>query len=435
MGDIEICTSCKQSFEIDFSEFTSGNVLRGEIYFFCRNCYNLYFNKTFNYENGIPNGHLDLPEKTLEFINKDGFKIEIVQKGYIFNSIKKMNIEGTLIYEKHFLSFETPQSDFKDIRNYFVRKYYDNGLLKYESYKVGYYEKYKEMFTHYTSPIKEWYPNGVLQSEKLPNVFEKTNDDEGYLLEDNSYKNTSKIKKRWYKDIDMCLVKSDFMDYYGDIEEDIYVLDRLGNKYKGAFDKLDNLVPYTINQESNAKEYRIINKKYDELYREWFENGILAKDIFRKYPRINWANHIEVLNGNYKIYNLQGVLVEEVTYKNDKLNGIYRKRDWDSSILLKEYNFEKDRMNGLCREWDLSGNLLKEHNYVKNKFNGLCREWSSYNGILLKEHNYKDHKLEGLCREFNDEGNLIKSGNFTNGKCVDKGGKKVIIKKMEIISL
>ena len=430
MEDIEICTHCHQSFEISYHDRTSGNFLFGGIFFFCHNCYNLLLDKNFNYENGIPNGHLELPSTTLELMNKDGCKIEIIKKGYVFESIKMMNIDGTLLYEKHFLSFGTPQREYKDIRNYVVRKYYDNGLLQYESFREGYYETYREKFIQYTSPIKVWHPNGVLKSEEIHNVYEKEWDDEGYLLIDNE-KNNYNIKRNWYKEIDMCLVKSDFLDYYGDHIEDIHIIDREGNKYKAAFDKFDNLVPYK--EKNNFEyEYRVLNNKYDYIYGQWFKNGIITKDIFYKYPRMYWGNDIMELNGNYNIYNLKGILVEEVTYLKNKLNGIYRKREWESGVLLKEYNFEKDKFNGVFREWSPSGVLLKEHNYVKNKFNGLCREWS-ISGILLKEHNYKDHKLEGLCNEYDEMGELKKSGIFTNGKCVNENGKKVLIKKMDMI--
>jgi len=432
MEDIEICTHCHQSFEISFHDRFSGYVLTGEIFFFCQNCYNLLFDKTFNYENGIPNGHLELPSTTLEFMNKEGYKIEIITKGYIFESIKQMNIDGTLLYEKYFLSFGNPKHDFKDIRNYVVRKYYDNGLLKHESFRVGICNTYREEFTNYSSPIKEWYPNGVLHSEKLPNVSEKVWDDEGYLLIDNE-KGDKTIRRKWYKDIDMCLYMSDYLDYYGDDNTEIYVIDRNGNKYNGAFDKLDNLVPYILHKETNTCEFRILNNQYDNLYRTWFHYGIITNKIFHKYKKwLEWSSNNIELNGNYNIYNLKGILVEEVSYEKDKLNGIYRKRDWMSGVLVKEYYFEKNRYNGVFREWSLGGVLLKEHTYMKNKFNGLCREWS-ISGILLKEHNYKDHKLEGLCNEYYENGELDKTGIFKNGKCVNENRKKVFIKKMETI--
>ncbi len=430
MEDIEICTNCHQSFEVTFNDRTSDYVLSGPIYFFCHDCYNLFFDKTLNYDNNMVNESLELPIKTLEFIDKDGLKIEFVQKGYLFLSIKQMDINGNLIYEKLFLSLESPQQDCKDIRKYVVRNYYNDGTLKYESFRIGYYEKYRERYINYTSPIKEWYPNGVLESEMVPNVYEKKWDTDGYLLIDNK-KGDRRIYKTWYKDLDMCLVKTEFMDYYGDVHEDIHVIDRSGNKFEAVFDKLDNLVPYTKNSESN--ECRILNNQYDDLYRQWFYNGIITKDIFREYPRINWGNEIIELNGNYKIYNLKGILVEEVSYLKNKLNGVYRKRDWDSGILLREYNFEKGRFNGLCKEWSESGILLREYNYMKNKFSGLCREWFE-SGILKKEHNYKDHKFEGICNEYDESGELKKSGDFINGKFINESGKKVKIKKMDVIS-
>ncbi len=438
MNDFEICTNCKQSIEVSFSDRSYGS--KCENYLHCQCFKNTFDENEYQNDKYLPNDCLQIPAKTIEFTDKDGCKIEIVQKGYIFESIKKMNKSGRLIYEKLFTGFYESPSIQRDYRNYINREYYEDGSLKYESYRVSNFNKFREEYRYPQGITKEWYPNGVLKSEEDWKVYEKKWDIDGYLLVHNqnghSNKNLKNIKKRWYKDIDMCLDMSDckeFIGYHIENQEITYVVDRLGNKYKGVFDKLENLAPYTINKESNTNEYRILNEKYDNLYKKWIDNGILTRDIFYKYPSVcGWNYELIQLNGNFKIYNLKGILVEEVTYENNLLNGIYRKKDWESGLLIKEYNFQKHKLNGLCREWSNSGILLKEHNYIKNKFTGLCREWSG-EGILLKEHNYKDHKLEGFCNEFDESGNLLKNGSFTNGKCIDENGKKIMIKKMDVI--
>lgn len=432
MTDIEICTNCHQSFNIYFNDITSDYVLYSEVYFFCHDCLNQCFDCNFDYEDGFPNGSLELPSKTSEFINKEGEKVIITQRGYVLENIRKLDREDRLLYEKQFLGFDTPKKHTKDIRKYVIRKYYEDGTLKHESFCLNHSHRYGIGYTEYTSPIKKWYPNGVLQSEKVMNVSEKIWDTDGYLLVDN-HRGEKNIQKTWYKNIDMCLVMSDFMNYYGDMEEEIYVEDRDGNRYQGAFDTLGNLVPYRYDVTIKTNEYRISNIYFESLYKYWSEKEFLTKEIFDKKPRIQeLGSDIKIiLNGIYKIYNLQGILVEEVSYNKNKLNGVYKRWNWETGSPIKEYNFQNDRLNGICREWSFNGNLLKEHTYEKNKLNGLCIE-NSEEGILLREHNYKDNKLEGMCRDYDETGKLIKSGIFINGKW-DGSGNKVTIRKMSKI--
>lgn len=445
MEDIENCTNCHQDFEVYFRDRTSGKVLGGAVFFFCEDCYHSFFDLTINYDGENAKGSLEMPQNTLEFTNKDGYKIQIVQRGYIFESVKKYNLEGVLVYEKLFQSLDTPRSEFKDVRNCKVCKYDHDGKLIYESCQMGYYKKYLQDFMNYTSPILEWYANGVLKSEKVPNKYEKNWDSEGYLLTHHE-RGARDIRRNWYKDVDLCLVVTNFMDYYGDYEETANVIDRKGNTWKPAFDKMGNLVPYSFNKESNAIEHRILNTRFDSLYKEWNKSSLLSKSLFCKIPK--WRDEEQyIMDGLFKIYNHQGILVEEVSFLTNHLNGVCKRWDWDTGDLRIEYHFQKGKLHGVCREWNSSGILVKEHHYEKNKFHGLCREWSS-TGILLKshdfceakassllrkEHEYKDHKLEGLCSEFDEMGILKKSGTFTNGKCVQEDGKKVIIRKMNVI--
>lgn len=455
MGDIENCTNCHQDVEVYFRDRTSGKVLGSEAFFFCEDCYHSFFDLntfsrsrseendyhsatseelprviTINYDGENAKESLEMPQNTLEFINKDGYKIEIVQRGYIFESVKKYNLEGVLVYEKLFQSLDTPRSEFQDVRNYKVRKYDHDGKLIYESCRMGYYTKYSEACTHYTSPILEWYANGVLKSEEVPNKYEKNWDSEGYLLTHHE-QGEKDIRRNWYKDVDLCLVMTNFMDYYGDYEETTNVIDREGNTWKPVFDKLGNLVPYSYNKESNATEHRIVNARFDSLYKEWNKSSLLSESLFRKIPK--WRDEEQyIMDGLFKIYNHQGILVEEAILFMNHLNGVCKKWDWDTGDLRIEYHFRIGKLHGVCREWNSSGILVKEHHYEKNKFHGLCQEWSS-TGILLKSHEYKDHKLEGLCSEFDEMGILKKSGIFTNGKCIQEDGKKVIIRKMNVI--
>jgi hypothetical protein len=113
-------------------------------------------------------------------------------------------------------------------------------------------------------------------------------------------------------------------------------------------------------------------------------------------------NEIEKLAcGIGKIWHEYGYLLEEINYKNGKLNGIYRTWYHDCDRLKSEYTYKDGIIHGLCRNWNDGFGLESEYTYVDGQLNGLYRRWYR-NGKLKSEVIYKNNLRDGVYRSWHE---------------------------------
>ncbi len=97
-----------------------------------------------------------------------------------------------------------------------------------------------------------------------------------------------------------------------------------------------------------------------------------------------------LLDGDYKIFYINGTLTEWSKYKNGVLNGA-SKRYSDSEILIEEINYNDGKLNGEAFYYNTSGELILKGTYLNDISVGA---WESYEKGQLKETFYPNKKKD-----------------------------------------
>jgi antitoxin component YwqK of YwqJK toxin-antitoxin module len=109
-----------------------------------------------------------------------------------------------------------------------------------------------------------------------------------------------------------------------------------------------------------------------------------------------------------------GISKIEYPYKNGKLEGIARWYEVDGK-LYTEISFKDDKKDGVARRYHfLSGKLESETPYKDDKLEGVAREYYE-SGKLSRETTYKNDKKEGIERAYDESGRLQKETLYKNG--------------------
>jgi antitoxin component YwqK of YwqJK toxin-antitoxin module len=87
-----------------------------------------------------------------------------------------------------------------------------------------------------------------------------------------------------------------------------------------------------------------------------------------------------------------------------------------SKSIMATENYSKGKLEGLRSVFYPSGKIAEEMMYKNNLKNGLYKRYTE-TGIIIEESNYKNDKFEGLAI-FRDaaDGTIISKGKFVNGK-------------------
>ena len=182
-----------------------------------------------------------------------------------------------------------------------------------------------------------------------------------------------------------------------------------------------------IYMEKNSHGYTKVshykNGKLDGEYLEQYENGNIAQ-------KGSYAN--DKKTGRWTRYTKEGHLIEEIDYLDDVLHGekkIYN----DNGILymLTEYNHGKRNGKYLIYYSSNPEIIEKEENYKNNILDGITRYYSQ-KGILYVEILYRDGK-EVLRKDYDLMGILsiestYRNNNVIREKIYDKNGKLKLLR-------
>ena len=81
---------------------------------------------------------------------------------------------------------------------------------------------------------------------------------------------------------------------------------------------------------------------------------------------------------------MSGKIAEEMSYKNNLKNGLYKKYT-EKQVVLEESIFKNDKYNGLAIFRDSNGNIASTGQFVNGKKSGM---WQFFDkGKLIKEVN------------------------------------------------
>lgn len=145
------------------------------------------------------------------------------------------------------------------------------------------------------------------------------------------------------------------------------------------FDPKDNSA-YTIfydQLKNKVSEGKVINKMYEGQWKYYHKasKSIMATENYSKGK----------LEGLRSVFYSNGKIAEEIIYKNDLKNGVY-KRYTEAGIIIEESNYKNDQYDGLATFRDADdGNIVSKGKFVNGKKAGIWQFFEK--GKLVKEMN------------------------------------------------
>jgi antitoxin component YwqK of YwqJK toxin-antitoxin module len=124
------------------------------------------------------------------------------------------------------------------------------------------------------------------------------------------------------------------------------------------------------------------------------------------------------LEGEYKVWNESGAVIEVGNYSQGKRNGALVMY-YDNGKTKKSEFYKEDKLDGLSEKWYPNGNKEFEINYTDGVLNGVFKDYF-VDGKVKVEGAYLNGEYEGDLKVYYENGALKYQTNFTKGK---KNGK------------
>ena len=120
--------------------------------------------------------------------------------------------------------------------------------------------------------------------------------------------------------------------------------------------------------------------------------------------------------GNWQFYSRNGVLILEISYKDNKRNGEFVRYNGITGRMLEKGAYVNDLKNGSFTKWYSNGAKRVEGVYRKGLKNGI---WSYYfknsPGIIRLNGNFKDGKKHGKWVFYDKNGTIRSIIKYDNG--------------------
>lgn len=144
------------------------------------------------------------------------------------------------------------------------------------------------------------------------------------------------------------------------------------------FNAKDNTAHTIFYDQSKNKvsEGKVVNKVFEG---QWYYYHLASRNIMT-------TEHYSkgVLEGLRTVFYLNGKIAEEISYKSNLRNGIYKKYT-EKGILLEESVYKNDSYNGLATFRDSNGNIVSKGQFVNGKKSGIWQFFEK--GKVAKERN------------------------------------------------
>lgn len=228
-----------------------------------------------------------------------------------------------------------------------------------------------------------------------------------------------------------------------------------GNRRNFELDSLwkfydeDGRIILEINYKKGKKNGYRTTYQGSETIKENFVDDVKQGNSFLLYPNGKTKLKTPFLNGLEdgiaREYNLEGNIVQLITYKKGYITDRTRINRYDSeklphgkwmwfsddeTTIIQEGNFKHGLKHGYFKEYDLDGNLLSATKYVDGEKYEKAEELQQLDvrtdyypsGKVKVIGTYtKDGVPEGVRREYNEEGEVEKSFIFRYGKIIGEG--------------
>jgi antitoxin component YwqK of YwqJK toxin-antitoxin module len=121
-------------------------------------------------------------------------------------------------------------------------------------------------------------------------------------------------------------------------------------------------------------------------------------------------------NSAYTIfYDQEKNKVSEGKVVNKLFEGQWKYYHQASKIIMTIENYNKGRLEGLRTVFFPDGKIAEEMGYKNNLKEGVYKKYTE-KGIVLEESFYKNNEYNGMAIFRDTEGNIVSSGKFVNGK-------------------
>ncbi len=106
-------------------------------------------------------------------------------------------------------------------------------------------------------------------------------------------------------------------------------------------------------------------------------------------------------------------IVRYQTTEDGKKQGVWERFDSTGKILLETSIYEADSLEGESKLFDMNGKIMEVRHYQNNKFNGSFKSYYP-NGQVNSDAMYVSGKFEGEYKRYYQNGKLLESVQFKN---------------------
>ena len=195
----------------------------------------------------------------------------------------------------------------------------------------------------------------------------------------------------------------------------LYELQKMFNTATACQDIIQYADNYGINYRlipdlnyDDGKEFLRYN--FSDIYEDepllYYKNGSLIIPTLYKHPK----------NGKVKIYLPSGYLYMEISYKNNRKDGMTKCYFRNSKQIKWQQNYSKDKLNGISKKYSIGGKLLHEETFVKGVKEGWENSYNAENGYLEIQEMFANNKKNGKSIQYYHNGQIEHEAYFINGK-------------------
>ena len=185
-------------------------------------------------------------------------------------------------------------------------------------------------------------------------------------------------------------------------------------KYEGTFEHGKEVGTFTFFDNTKTKTViatRAFNPKDNSAYTIFYDQ---SKNKVSEGKVVN-----KLFDGPWKYYHkAPKVVMTTENYSNGKLEGV-RSVFYPSGKIAEEMMYKNNLKNGLYKRYTEAGIIIEESNYTNNEFDGLATFKDPDEGSLVSTGKFLNGKKVGVWQFFN-KGKLVKEINMSDLKNASK---------------
>ena len=146
--------------------------------------------------------------------------------------------------------------------------------------------------------------------------------------------------------------------------------------------------------------------------------GEIVKYVDDEKTQLEWKKTYKEgkLDGQYEVYNKNGQLEENVTYKDGEEDEKVKYTYYGYGLLKEKKSFKDGKKNGPFEWYNRGGQLVEKRTWKDGKEDGQWEEFFYHpNGQLSEKGTWKDGKQVGQWERYHPNGQLSEKGTYKDG--------------------